>query len=181
MHGELVLRTAAAIHALKPEARFLVPLATRPTRERFEAACGRLQLEALPLTLLYGHARDALEAADVALVASGTATLEAALARCPQVIFYRVQPLTDWYVRRKFLLPYVGLPNVLAGRFVAPELLQDEATVENLSQALINLYDDAEVRWRTEALFETFAATLRVDTAGLAAQAVVDELAAAGA
>ncbi len=94
MHGDLVLRTAAAIHDAKPDARFLVPLATRPTRDRFEAAIYRLGLEKLPLTLLYGHAGDALRAADVALVASGTATLEAALARCPHVIFYRVTPFT---------------------------------------------------------------------------------------
>ena len=90
MHGDLVLHTAAALHAARPDARFLVPLATRPTRDRFEAAIYRLGLEKLPLTLLYGHATDALRAADVALVASGTATLEAALARCPHVIFYRV-------------------------------------------------------------------------------------------
>jgi lipid-A-disaccharide synthase len=179
MHGELTLRTAAAIHALKPDARFLVPLATRETRELLEQTRYRLDLDALPLTLLYGHARDALEAADVALVASGTATLEAALARCPHAIFYRVSPFTDWYVRRRFLLPYVGLPNVLAGRFVVPEFIQDDATVENLTQALLNLYDDTEVRRRTEALFETFADALRADTAGIAAQAVVDELAAA--
>ncbi|MEP7274761.1 MAG: lipid-A-disaccharide synthase [Betaproteobacteria bacterium] len=179
MHGDLVLETAAAIHAQKPDARFLVPLATRATRERFEAAQFRLKLEALPLTLLYGHARDALTAADVGIVASGTATLEAALARCPHLIFYRVKALTEWYVRRKFLLPYVGLPNVLAGRFVVPEFLQDDATPANLTQAAINLYDDTVTRRRLEVLFAGFAAALRVDTGALAADAVIGELAAA--
>jgi len=130
----------------------------------------------LPMTLLYGHARDALQAADVALVASGTATLEAALARCPHVIFYRVKALTEWYVRRKYLLPYVGLPNILAGRFVVPELLQDDATVDNLTQAAVNLYDDTMTRRRLEALFGTFARQLDVDTAALASDAVVAEL-----
>ena len=179
MHGDLVLQTAAAIHALKPDARFLVPLATRPTRDRFESALFRLGLDTLPLTLLYGHALDALMAADVALVASGTATLEAALARCPHVIFYRVKALTEWYVRRKFLLPYVGLPNVLAGRFVVPEFLQDDATIENLTQAAVNLYDDTVTRRRLETLFAGFAHELAADTGGLAADAVVEELAAA--
>jgi lipid-A-disaccharide synthase len=179
MHGDLVLQTAAAIHALRPDARFLVPLATRATRERFEEALFRLKLEALPLTLLYGHARDALTAADVGIVASGTATLEAALARCPHLIFYRVKALTEWYVRRKFLLPYVGLPNVLAGRFVVPEFLQDDATVANLTQAAVNLYDDTVTRRRLEALFAGFADALRVDTGALAADAVIDELRAA--
>jgi len=179
MHADMVLKTAAAIHALKPDARFLIPLATRPTRERLDQARYRLKLDALPLTLLYGHARDALQAADVALVASGTATLEAALARCPHVIFYRVKALTEWYVRRKFLLPYVGLPNVLAGRFVVAELLQDDATAENLTQALMNLYDDIEIRRRLEALFDGFAAALHADTGQIAAQSVIEELAAA--
>ena len=180
MHGDLVLQTAAAIHADRPDARFLVPLATRSTRDRFEAALYRLGLEKLPLTLLYGHAGDALRAADVALVASGTATLEAALARCPHVIFYRVTPLTYRIVRRKLLLPWVGLPNVLAGRFVVPELLQDEATVENLAQAAQNLYDDTVTRRRLEALFAGFAAALSADTGALAADAVATELRAAG-
>ncbi len=180
MHGDLVLQTAAAIHEAKPDARFLVPLATRPTRDRFEAALYRLGLEKLPLTLLYGHAGDALRAADVALVASGTATLEAALARCPHVIFYRVTPLTYRIVRRKLLLPWVGLPNVLARRFVVPELLQDDATIDNLAQAALNLYDDIVTRRRLEALFAGFAAALTADTGALAAEAVATEMRAAG-
>jgi lipid-A-disaccharide synthase len=180
MHGDLILQTAAAIHALQPEARFLVPLATRPTRDRFEASLYRLGLQQLPLTLLYGHAGDALRAADVALVASGTATLEAALARCPHVIFYKVAPLTARIVRSKILVPWVGLPNVLADRFVVPELLQDDATVDNLAQATLNLYDDTVTRRRLEALFAGLAARLTADTGGLAAEAVTTELRAAG-
>jgi lipid-A-disaccharide synthase len=180
MHGDLVLRAAEALHAMRPDARFLVPLATRPTRDRFEAAIYRLGLDKLPLTLLYGHATDALRAADVALVASGTATLEAALARCPHVIFYRLHALTARIVGRRMLLPWVGLPNILAGKFVVPELLQDEATAENLVQAAANLYDDTVTRRRLEAVFAGFAASLAVDTGALAADAVMAELRAAG-
>jgi len=179
-HGELLLRTAAMLHATRPDVRFLVPLATRPTRDLFEAAIYRLGLEALPLTTLYGHATDALRAADVALVASGTATLEAALARCPHVIYYRVNPVTAFILRRKLLLPYVGLPNILAGRFVVPELLQEDATVENLAQAIGNLYDDTVTRRRMEALFAGFGASLALDTGRLAAEAVASELRVAG-
>ena len=180
MHGDLVLHAAEALHAMRPDARFLVPLATRPTRDRFEAAIYRLGLEKLPLTLLYGHATDALRAADVALVASGTATLEAALARCPHVIFYRLHALTAHIVRRRLLLPWVGLPNILAGKFVVPELLQEDATAENLAQAAANLYDDMVTRRRLEALFAGFAASLAVDTGEVAAEAVTVELRAAG-
>jgi lipid-A-disaccharide synthase len=163
-----------------PTRCFLVPLATRPTRDRFEATLYRLHFDKLPLTLLYGHAGDALKAADVALVASGTATLEAALARCPHVIYYRVTALTHAVVRRKLLVPWVGLPNVLAGRFVVPELLQDDATVENLAQAVLNLYDDTVTRHRLETLFAGFAESLRADTGELAADAVATELRMAG-
>jgi lipid-A-disaccharide synthase len=180
MHGDLLLHTADRLHAARPDARFLVPLATRTTRDRFEAAIYRLGLERLPLTLLYGHATDALRAADVALVASGTATLEAALARCPHVIFYRMNPFTEWIVRRRLLLPYIGLPNILAGKFVVPEFLQDNVTVENLAQAAGNLYDDTVTRRRLEALFAGFAASLAVDTGRLAADAVTAELRMAG-
>jgi lipid-A-disaccharide synthase len=180
MHGDLVLKTAAALSAERPDARFLVPLATRPTRDRFMAAVYRLGLDKLPLTVLYGHATTALRAADVALVASGKATLEAALARCPHVIFYRVNALTAGLLRGRILLPYVGLPNILAGRFVVPEFIQDDATVENLAQALGNLYDDTVTRRRLEALFAGFAASLAVDTGALAADAVATEMRAAG-
>jgi lipid-A-disaccharide synthase len=180
MHGDLVLNTAANLHAVRPDARFLVPLATRPTRDRFQAAVHRLGLDALPLTLLYGHATDALRAADVAVVASGTATLEAAFARCPHVIFYRLHPLTARIVRPRLLQPWIGLPNILAGKFVVPEILQDDATAENLAQAAMNLYDDTVTRQRLEALFAGFAAALAVDTGALAADAVAGELRAAG-
>ncbi|HET9764385.1 MAG TPA: lipid-A-disaccharide synthase [Casimicrobiaceae bacterium] len=180
MHSELLLRVAQQIHEAHPTARFLVPLVSRETREQFEVARHRLDLHELPLTILYGHADQALRAADVGLVASGTATLEAAMARCPHVVFYRVHALTAKIVARKLLLPYVGLPNVLAGRFVVPELLQTDATVPNLVRAALNLYDDGIVRRRLEALFAGMARSLHADTASLVTEAVVAELRAAG-
>jgi lipid-A-disaccharide synthase len=180
MHAGLVLDTAAWLHEARGDVQFLVPFATRATRDAFEAAMHRTGHSQLPITLLYGHAEDALRAADVAVVASGTATLEAALARCPHVIFYRVSPLTAWMVARKLLLPYVGLPNVLAGRFVVPEFLQTQATPHNLAQAALNLFDDTVTRRRLEALFAGFANELRADTGGLAGEAVAQELAQAG-
>ena len=180
VHSELTLRAAAAIFEAQPEARFVVPLASRETRDFFESACYRLKLETLPIKLLYGHADQALRAADVGIVASGTATLEAAMSRCPHVVFYRVNPLTANIVRRKLLLPYVGLPNILAGRFVVAEFLQDEATDANLARAALNLYDDTVTRRRLEALFAGMARSLRADTAALAAEAVAAELRQAG-
>jgi lipid-A-disaccharide synthase len=179
MHASLVLETAAWLSEARGDAQFLVPFVTRATRDAFESAMHRTGHERLPITLLYGHAEDALRAADVGVVASGTATLEAALARCPHVIFYRVSRLTAYLVKRKLLLPYVGLPNVLAGRFVVPEFLQTDATPRNLAQAALNLFDDTVTRRRLEALFAGFANDLRADTGTLAAEAVGHELAQA--
>jgi lipid-A-disaccharide synthase len=176
MHAGLVLDAAARILEARPDARFVVPLVSRTTRDAFIEARHRVGHDALPMTILYGHAGDALRAADVALVASGTATLEAALARCPHVIFYRVSALTARIVRRKLLVPWVGLPNVLAGRFVVPELLQDDATPGNLAQAALNLFDDTVTRRRIETVFERMGRALAVDTGALAAEAVVAEL-----
>jgi lipid-A-disaccharide synthase len=180
MHSELLLASAAELVDGLPSAGFLVPLATRDTREHFEAVQHRMGLEALPIKLLYGHADHALKAADVGIVASGTATLEAALSRCPHLIFYRVNALTAWIVARKLLLPYVGLPNVLAGRFVVPEFLQADATPANLARAALNLYDDTVTRRRLEALFAGMARSLTADTATMVGEAVASELRAAG-
>lgn len=180
MHSELLLKTAAALAEARPQARFVVPLISRAAREYFERVQYRLQLDTLSLKLLYGHAADALRAADVGIVASGTATLEAAMARCPHLVFYRVHPVTAQIVKRKLLLPYVGLPSILAGRFVAPEFLQWAATAENLSRAALNLYDDVVTRRRTEALFASLADALKADGATIAAEAVLSELRTAG-
>ena len=181
MHAGLVLDAAARILEARADAQFIVPLVSRTTRDAFAEAQHRGGHDALPLMLLYGHAGDALRAADVALVASGTATLEAALARCPLVIFYRVSALTAHIVRRKLLLPWVGLPNVLAGRFVVPELLQDDATPGNLAQAALNLFDDTVTRRRIETVFGRMGDALALDTGGLAADAVLAELGNANA
>ncbi len=180
MHTKLLLTTAAEIVELQPEAKFVVPLVSREAREYFEGVQYRLQLEALPVNLLYGHADHALRAADVGIVASGTATLEAAMARCPHLVFYRVNPITAAIVARKLLLPYVGLPNVFAGRYVVAEFLQDAATVANLARAALNLYDDTVTRRRLEALFAGMAGELAADTPTLAADAVEMELRNAG-
>jgi lipid-A-disaccharide synthase len=180
MHAALVIGAAKRIARARPDARFLVPLVSRATREAFELAVWRGGADAVPFTLMYGHASDALRAADIGIVASGTATLEAALARCPHVVFYRVAALTASVMRRKLLLPYVGLPNVLAGRFVVPELMQDDATPENLAQVALNLFDDTVTRHALEELVAGFARELAADTGALAAHAVEQELALAG-
>jgi len=153
-HADVMIGTARKLAEARPDARFFVPLATRETRDFFERRLYALEALSLPISILFGHAHLALQAADVALVASGTATLEAALARCPMVITYRVPALTYRLMWRKALLPYVGLPNILSGESVVPELLQSEATPEHLSQALGNWLDAPGARQRLRERFE---------------------------
>ncbi|HET9580129.1 MAG TPA: lipid-A-disaccharide synthase [Usitatibacter sp.] len=160
LHADLFIDTAAELHRRRPELRFFVPLATRETREYFETRLYARQARDLPIQTLFGHAHLALHAAEAAIVASGTATLETALAGCPMVITYRLSPLTWWLVKRKALLPYAGLPNILAGEFIVPELLQDDATPANLAQALCNWLDHKAARERLRERFERLHAEL---------------------
>jgi len=171
------IETARLILRKLPEAQFLVPLASRETRTIFENELWKQEAQQLPITMLFGHAHDAMIAADGVLVASGTATLEAALLKCPMVITYKMSGLTYWIAKRKQYLPYVGLPNILAGKFVVPEILQDDATPENLAQALLNLVNNKHAVAELERTFATMHQTLRQDTAQKAAAAILPYLA----
>ena len=172
--ADIFVKTAQIIREQHlPTARFIVPLTTRETRLQFETAIYRQGATDVPFRLLFGHARDALGACDVALVKSGTSTLEAALVKRPMVITYKIARFSYWLMKRMAYLPYVGLPNILAGRFVVPEVLQDQATPENLAAELVKLYEDKD---NAEAIQETFTDIhyqLRQNTAEKAAQAVM--------
>jgi lipid-A-disaccharide synthase len=172
----LFIEAARLILQRLPDARFLVPLVTRESRERFEEAVWKAEARDLPLVMLFGHAQDAIAAADVALAASGTVTLETALLRRPMVIAYRVSPLTAAIVRRLVRVPYVGLPNILNGDWLVPEFLQDDATPENAAQAVVNLVRDPVMRERLDARFAAIHATLRRDAAVQAARALLPYL-----
>jgi len=171
--GELFVATAKLLAEAVPNPHFLVPLVSRPTRLIFEEAIYRQQGEDLPMTILFGHAHMAMTAADAVLVASGTATLEAALLKRAMVVTYRMPRLSAWIMKGKGYLPYVGLPNILAGEFVVPEILLDDATPENLAQALANQLQDKEVRVRLEQRFLEIHRTLRQGTAARAVEAIL--------
>ena len=151
-------------------------LITRETRLLFEAALYRRQARELPIRLLFGHAHEAMAASDAVLVTSGTATLEAALLKRPMAIAYKISSLSYRLIQRLTYLPYVGLPNILAGRFVVPEFIQDDATPENLAQALLNLYNDKETCARISEVFREIHLQLRQNTAEKAAEAVLATL-----
>ena len=168
-----------AAHRFRQEiadVHFVCPLATRETRDLFEATLHAHGRTDLPLTLLFGHSHEALAAADLALVASGTATLEAALLKTPMVITYRQSPLS-WALQRQMLyLPYIGMPNILAGEQLVPELIQGRATPAALSAALLELLRDTALRERQVQRFREMHTLLRQDNAHKAADAVLEVL-----
>lgn len=174
-HAQLFVDTARLIHAQRPEIGFLVPLLSRETRAVFERALDSAGM-LLPVRIMVGHADYAMTAADAVLVASGTATLEAALLKRPMVITYRVPRLTAWMMRRQAYLPWVGLPNILANREVVPEFLQENATPEKLAQALLELLTDNARRSAIAAEFAHQHSLLKCDTAARMAEAVLPYL-----
>jgi len=133
------------------------------------------QGEHLPIQLMYGHAHEAMAAADVVLVASGTASLEAALLKRPMVILYKVGNMTYRLGRRLMYLPWVGLPNILAREFLVPELIQTNATPEKLANAVNHWLDDAEACRQVVARFDELHHLLRQDNANKAATVVLEQ------
>lgn len=171
--GPLYIETAKRLLAAHPDAQFLVPLATRATMDQFDRLLVKHKGWELPIRKLFGHAQMAMIASDVVLVTSGTATLEVALCKRPMVISYKLSALTYHLVKRKIRLPYVGLPNILCGRQVVPELLQHDATPERLAAEMLRIYEDKGYQAEVEATFTTLHASLQADSANLAAQAIL--------
>lgn len=174
-HAALFVKTAKLIYSEHPETIFLVPLITRETRNIFELAIFN-EHESLPIQILFGHAHDAMEAADVIIVASGTATLEAALLKKPMVITYRMPNLSWQLLKRMRLQPYVGLPNILAERFVVPELLQHDATPEKLAEAALKFVHDTSYTADIKAEFTKMHHSLQQNTAEKAAAVILSYL-----
>ncbi len=167
-------QAAALIHKALPAIKMIVPAvpALRDRIERMAQACGLGDA----LQVFAGQSHAVLAACDVTLIASGTATLEAALFKRPMVIGYRMQSLSWRLMRRKQLQPWVGLPNILCGDFVVPELIQDAATPQALAAAVLQWFDDCHHQpQRIAALEQRFAAlhqTLLRNTSQLAADAI---------
>ena len=174
--AETFVKTARRLYEDIKELHFVCPLASRETRDIFQESVRHHAGGELPLTLLFGHSHEALAAADIALVASGTASLEAALFKTPMVIAYRMSPLTWTLMRRMIRLPYVGLPNILANEALVTEFLQNRATPGALADALRDLLHDVDRRRRQVERFREIHLDLRQNTAQKAADAVLQVL-----
>ncbi len=167
-HSFLFIQTAKALLFHLPQAQFVVPLLNDSHIQMFKNAFPEKESEAHFL-FLKGKVSDALAACDVALVASGTATLEAALYKKPMVITYQLPPLNFYLAQKLLKSPWVGLPNILLQQSVVPEILQNEATPKNLSSALLELFQNEEKRKKIEEDFLRLHRTLKQNAAGKAA------------
>ena len=172
--GDPFAATLAWLHERRPEIRFVAPMANEAVRALFEHSLAQ-HAPGVPIALVDGRAQEALAAADAVLVASGTATLETALIKRPMVVAYRVAPLTAWLMRSMKLMKaeFFAQPNLLAGRQVVPEYLQEDVRPDVLGPALLAQLqrpDHAELI----ATFTAIHSTLRRDASARAADAVLE-------
>ena len=165
---------AVLMRSRRPGLRFVVP-AVPALREVIEAHARDAGLQ--DVLIVQGRSHEVLAACDVTLIASGTATLEAALFKRPMVIAYNMHWLSWIIMRRKQLQPWVGLPNILSSDFVVPELLQDAATPAALAEATLAWLDSPQRVAALEERFTKLHHLLQRDTARLATDAIEKVLA----
>ena len=168
-------KAAALMKQARPSIRFVVP--ALPALQAQIAQAAQTAGMAQAVQIVAGQSHTVLAACDVTLIASGTATLEAALFKRPMVIAYNMNWLSYQLMKRKHLQPWIGLPNILCRDFVVPELIQHEASPEKLAAATLQWFDEPA---RVAGLEQTFTAMheeLRRDTSRLAADAIAQVLA----
>jgi lipid-A-disaccharide synthase len=181
-HGEVsrlsgdFARTVAWLRQRRPDLKFVAALANAPTRRVFETALVHARV-AGHVTLLDGHAQQAMAASDVVLLASGTATLEATLVKRPMVVAYRLGALTSFLLKhlKLFKAPFFAQPNLLAGRQVVPEFFNRDVRAEVLGPALLEQLERAD-RDQLVHTFTRIHETLRRDASARAADAIVELL-----
>ena len=164
------LQTVALLARLRPELKFVLPVV--PGLRELVAPMVAEHAPDAPLMVVDGQSHDALAACDVTLIASGTATLEAALFKRPMVISYKISGLSWQLMKRMGYLPWVGLPNILLRDFVVPERLQHDATPEQLSRDVLDWLDHPAKAAAVEQRFTELHHTLRRNTAQAATDAI---------
>ncbi len=169
--GGLFLETARRLQEVHPDLQLVVPCVNREREVQVRELADSLDVQ-LPLTVVRGRSREVMAAADVVLLASGTATLEAMLLKKPMVVGYRLSNLSYALVSRLVKVPWVSLPNLLAQEELVPELLQDNATPEKLAEAVLERLDNPQERERLHEAFTRLHHLLRRDADERAAEAV---------
>jgi lipid-A-disaccharide synthase len=170
--GEVFFKAVAKVNSAQAAIKFVVPCA--PGLKDAIAAHAQHAGVAGKVQLLDGQSHTALAACDVTLIASGTATLEAALFKRPMVIAYNMHWLSWQMMKRKKMQPWVGLPNILCNEFVVPEFLQNAATPQALSQTVLDWLAQPEKIRTLEHRFTALHTELQRDTAQLASHAIAE-------
>lgn len=172
--GELFLEVAAKIESRLGDCLFLIPAANEQRKKQI-----LLQIEkfpGLPVRLFDGQSHDVMAAADAVLLASGTTALEAMLLKKPMVVAYKMSPVSYAIISRLLKSKYIALPNLLEDSMLVPEVLQDNATIENLSNALEQALCDSTFREQQINAFYRLHKHIRCDANATAARAVMELL-----
>ncbi len=169
--GEVFLEAANIIKQKIPQVQFVIPAANDERKLQIEEMLKSKNLA--DTRLLDGQSREAMAAADVVLMASGTATLEGMLLKKPMVVSYKLSAITAYFVRKMLKQPFVALPNLLAGKELAPEILQEAATPENLANAVLHFLQDTSATQNMQSEFLALHHELRRDADQASAQAII--------
>ncbi|MWP49817.1 MULTISPECIES: lipid-A-disaccharide synthase [unclassified Gilliamella] len=167
------LRAALLLRQRYPDLHILVPLVNAKRRQEFEQIKTDIAPQ-LEMQLLDGHAREAMIASNASILASGTVALECMLAKCPMVVGYKMKPFTFWLAKKLIKTSYVSLPNILAGKEIVPELLQQDCTPENIVNRIIPFLEGDNVELKQT--FLSLHNQIRCNADKQAAKAVLDVL-----
>ncbi len=174
--GEDFLQAAQWCRQRHDNLHFVTPLINAGRRIEFEDMLDR-QPEQLPITLIDGQSRTVMAAADAILIASGTATLEAMLIKRPMVAAYRISSVTYFLVKSFLNTKFYALPNLLAGREVIPEFMQNDIFPEVLGQALLEIIENPNKITEITDVFADIHQSLRKDASATAADAILELIA----
>ncbi len=172
--GNLFFKVAVKIQEALGEAEFLIPAANEERKKQIQNLMTRFP--DLHIRLFDGQSHGVMLASDAVLLASGTTALEAMLLKKPMVVAYKMAPFSYAIISRLLKSKYVSLPNLLADKLLVPELLQDEATVENLSHAMIKTLSDKSYCDEQVRAFYALHETIRCDASAIAAKAIMELL-----
>lgn len=170
--GELFLKTAQRCYQQNPKLVFVVAMVNREREQQFLQLAKQITPD-LPLRLVRGQSRQVMAAANVVLLASGTATLEAMLLKKPMVVAYRMSKLSYWMAKLLIKVDYIALPNLLAKKLMVPEFIQEKANVDNLSQALLYYLNNTDIVSKLEKEFLVLHQQLRCHASKQAVDALL--------
>ena len=169
--GGLFLEAAKWIQSRRPDLQLAIPCVNGEREEQVRALVDALDVK-LAVTIVRGRSREVMAAADVVLLASGTATLEAMLLKKPMVVGYRLSNLSFRIVSKMVKSPYIALPNLLALKSLVPEFIQDDATPQSLGDAVLERLENPQERERLTTAFTEIHQTLRQNADEQAASAI---------